>query len=101
MARISELHYSNAYSGSTGVAEFLEVAIGANEDPADFTVGFYQADGTFGLDINLQDGLDAGLITETIDPDNGERIYVISSTNYPILLTDPDGGVQQTTKPTR
>lgn len=92
MARISELHYSNAYSATTGEAEFLEVALGANEDPADFTVGFYQADGSFGIDINLQDGLDDGLITEVIDPDNGEKVYVISADNYPILLTDPDGG---------
>ncbi|MEJ8561674.1 Hint domain-containing protein [Yoonia sp. GPGPB17] len=91
MARISELHYSNAYSSQTGVSEFLEVALGANEDPADFTVGFYQADGSLGLDINLQDGLDDGLITEVIDPDNGEKVYVISEDNYPILLTDPNG----------
>ncbi|WP_100368664.1 Hint domain-containing protein [Yoonia maricola] len=92
MARISELHYSDAYAASTDVAEFLEVAIGANEDPADFTVGFYQANGSVGLEVNLQDGLDDGLITEVIDPDNGERVYVISADNYPIRLTDPDGG---------
>lgn len=91
MARISELHYSNAYASSSGVSEFLEVSLAPGEDPADFTVSFYQADGSHGLDVNLQDGLTAGLITEVIDPDNGERVYVISADNYPIALTDPDG----------
>jgi hypothetical protein len=92
MARISELHYSNNYAASFGEPEFLEVALGASEDPADFTVSFYQSDGSHGIDVNLQDGLNAGLITEVIDPENNEKVYVISSDNYPILLTDPDGG---------
>jgi len=46
MARISELHYSNAYASASGVAEFVEVALAPGEDPADFTVSFYDADGT-------------------------------------------------------
>ncbi len=78
MARISELHYSNAYAASSGEAEFLEVALNASEDPADFMVGFYQSDGSHGLDVNLQDGLTAGLITEIIDLENNEKVYVIS-----------------------
>jgi len=92
MARISELHYSNDYSADTGINEFLEVALSPGEDPADFTVGFYQSDGSLGLEVNLQQGVTAGLITPVFDPDNNETAYVISADNYPILLTDPDGG---------
>jgi hypothetical protein len=88
MARISELHYSNAYAASSGVAEFLEVALNPSEDPADFTVSFYQADGTVGIEIALTD---LGVVA-SVDPDNGELIYVISADNFPIFLTDPDGG---------
>ena len=88
MARISELHYSNAYAASSGVSEFLEVALGPSDDPADFVVGFYQDDGTLGIEVTLDDPL----VTVSVDPDNGEIIYVISADNFPILLTDPDGG---------
>lgn len=91
MARISELHYSNNYSTQTGVGEFLEVALQPGEDPADFTVGFYEADGTLGIEINLQQGVTDGLITPVTDPQNGEIVYVISEDNYPLFLTDPDG----------
>lgn len=88
MARISELHYSNAYARNSGVSEFLEVALGTGEDPADFTVSFYQSDGSVGFEITLDDPR----ITMTVDPDNGEFIYVLSADALPILLTDPDGG---------
>ena len=88
MTRISELHYSNAYAGSSGQAEFLEIALGPNEDPADFTVSFYQANGSVGFEISLDDPA----LTPTIDPQNGEVIYVIASDQFPIFLTDPDGG---------
>lgn len=88
MARISELHYSNAYANTSGVSEFLEVALNASEDPADFTVSFYQANGSVGIEIPLTS---AGVQT-SVDPDNGELIYVISADFFPILLTDPDGG---------
>lgn len=88
MARISELHYSNAYAAQTGVAEFLEVALNPAEDPANFTVSFYNADGTVGIEIPLDDpGVQVSL-----DPDNNELVYVISADNFPIQLTDPDGG---------
>ena len=88
MARISELHYSNALAASSGVDEFLEVALGASDDPADFTVSFYQADGSVGIEISL----DTTGVVVAVDPDNGEVTYVISASNFPILLTDPDGG---------
>ncbi|MEP5153693.1 Hint domain-containing protein [Planktotalea sp.] len=88
MARISELHYSNAYAASSGVAEFLEVALNPSEDPADFTVSFYQANGTVGIEIPLTHPD----VQTSVDPDNGELIYVISADDFPIFLTDPDGG---------
>lgn len=88
MARISELHYSNAYARNSGVSEFLEVALGPNDDPANFTVSFYQSNGDVGEEIALND---PG-VTSSIDPDNGEVIYIISADNFNIFLTDPDGG---------
>ncbi len=87
MARISELHYSNAYARNSGVSEFLEVALGNGEDPADFTVSFYEANGSVGFEITLDDPR----VTMSVDPDNGEFIYVLSADNLPILLTDPNG----------
>lgn len=86
MARISELHYSDAYASSSGVSEFLEVALQPGEDPADFTVSFYQVDGSVGIEIALDDPL----VQTSIDPDNGELVYVISADDFPILLTGPD-----------
>lgn len=88
MARISELHYSNAYANRSGVSEFLEVALSPAEDPADFTVSFYQANGQVGLEVPLTHPD----VQVSIDPDNGEVIFVISADNFNILLTDPDGG---------
>lgn len=88
MARISELHYSNAYANSSGVSEFLEVALNGSDDPNDFIVSFYQADGSVGIEIPLTHPD----IQVSVDPDNGETIYVISADDFPILLTDPNGG---------
>ncbi|WP_171211716.1 Hint domain-containing protein [Ruegeria sp. HKCCA5426] len=88
MARISELHYSNAYAAQTGVAEFLEVSLSPSEDPSDFTVSFYQANGTVGIEIPLDDPS----VQVFTDPDNGEQVFVISADDFPILLTDPNGG---------
>lgn len=87
MARISELHYSNAYARASGVSEFLEVSLGANQDPADFTVSFYQANGNVGVEVQL----DNPLVQVSVDPDNGEIVYVISADYFNILLTDPNG----------
>lgn len=88
MARISELHYSNAYAASSGVDEFLEVALSGSDNSADFIVSFYQSDGSVGIEIPLTHPD----IQVSVDPDNGETIYVISAADFPILLTDPDGG---------
>jgi len=88
MARISELHYSNSLASRSGVAEFLEVALGPDDDPANFTVSFYEANGTLGLELSLDDPR----VTVNVDPDNGEVVYTLSADNLPILLTDPDGG---------
>ena len=88
MARISELHYSNAYAANSGVSEFLEVSLRPDEDPADFTVSFYQANGQVGIEIPLDDPS----VQVTVDPDNNEIVYVISADDFPILLTDPNGG---------
>ncbi len=88
MPRISELHYSNAYANSSGVSEFLEVSLGPSDDPANFTVSFYQASGAVGVEITL----DHPWVQVTVDPDNGEVNYVISADYFDIRLTDPDGG---------
>ncbi len=88
MARISELHYSNAYAASSGESEFLEVALRSDELPENFTVSFYQANGQVGIEIPL----DHPDVQFTIDPDNNEKVYVISADDFPILLTDPNGG---------
>ena len=88
MARISELHYSNAYAKSSGVSEFLEVALDPSDDPADFTVSFYNSNGLVGDEITLSDpGVQVAL-----DPETNEMIYVISADNFNLYLTDPDGG---------
>lgn len=88
MARISEMHYSNAYARVSGVDEFLEIALSPQEDPADFTASFYDRDGTLNLAVPLDD---AG-VQVSYDADADEYVYVISAAVYPIALTDPDGG---------
>ncbi|MEM6308637.1 MAG: Hint domain-containing protein [Pseudomonadota bacterium] len=88
MARISELHYSNALARNSGVSEFLEVALGPSDNPSDFVVSFYQANGSVGIEINLSD---PG-VSVAVDPDNNEITFVISADVFPVLLTDPDGG---------
>lgn len=89
MARISELHYSNAYARDSGVAEFVEVALSPGEDPADFVVSLYNTDGSHGRDIRLNE---PG-VTMTTDPETGENVYVLSGDQFNFLLTDPDSTV--------
>ncbi|SMP17455.1 Hint domain-containing protein [Shimia sagamensis] len=86
MARISELHYSNAYARSSGVEEFLETALAHDENPRDFVVSFYQADGSVGVEIPLSHPD----VSAVIDPDTNEQVFVISASHFPVLLTDPD-----------
>ncbi len=88
MARISEMHYSNAWASSTGISEFLEVALSPGDDPADFTVGFYQHTGTQGIAIPLTHPD----VIVVFDPQTNETTYTISADFFPILLTDPNGG---------
>ncbi|MEM6619315.1 MAG: Hint domain-containing protein [Pseudomonadota bacterium] len=87
MARISEMHYSNAYANQSGVQEFLEVSLATTEDPADFSVSFYQDDGSLYLTVPLDD---PGVIV-TYDPDSNENVYVIDGDVFNVRLTDPDG----------
>lgn len=87
MARISELHYSNAYAQRSGVEEFLETALAPNEAPGDYVVSFYQADGSVGIEIPLTHPD----VLASVDPDTNEQVLVISASHFPILLTDPDG----------
>jgi hypothetical protein len=86
MPRISELHYSDAYAARSGIAEFVEIALGAADNPADYTVTLYQANGTPGLELRLDDPR----ITRVVDPDNGEVLFILSADNLPFKLTDPD-----------
>lgn len=62
--------------------------MGPGDDPADYTVSFYEANGTVGLEVPLDDPD----VQFSIDAENGEYIYVISAANFPLALTDPDGG---------
>ncbi|CUH78833.1 hypothetical protein TRM7557_02064 [Tritonibacter multivorans] len=87
MARISELHYSNAYANSSGVSEFLEVALRPRDDAADFVVSFYNQDGSVGLEVPLTHPD----VIVTPDLDNDEMVYVISADHFNMFLTDPDG----------
>lgn len=88
MARISELHYSNAYASSSGVNEFLEVSLAPDEMRANYVVAFYQSNGQQGLTVTL----DNAAIQTSIDAETGETVLVISADDFPIYLTDPDGG---------
>ncbi|MEM7189219.1 MAG: Hint domain-containing protein [Pseudomonadota bacterium] len=90
MARISELHYSNAFAGSSGIPEFAEVALAIGEDPADFSLALYEANGSQGMVIALSD-VPAGDVT--FDADANENVFVLSgdASAFGFRLTDPDG----------
>lgn len=86
MARISELHYSDAYAANSGVSEFVEVALSSGESAADFSVAFYNASGRFGLVVSLTDPR----VSSSYDPASGETVYVLSADMLPMTLTDPN-----------
>lgn len=88
MARISEMHYSNAYASKSGVQEFLELSLDPSEDPADYTASFYNHNGNLILEVNLAEAD----VRVSYDADSDENVYVITHEAYGILLTDPDGG---------
>lgn len=88
MARISEIHYSDAVEANTGTSEFVEVALGAGEDPNDFLISLYEADGSVGLQVSLNDPL----ISTFIDEDSGEQVFVISSDDFNYSLSDATSG---------
>ncbi|MFS4437720.1 Hint domain-containing protein [Paracoccaceae bacterium GXU_MW_L88] len=82
-AFISEINYK---SGVTP-PEYVEIALGPGDDPADFIVSFYRNNGelhTSGLSTtgNLQNGeLSLASLSGTPDPDNPEwTIYTVAST---------------------
>lgn len=86
MARISEIHYSNAFARRSGEEEFLEVALDPDLDPADFTVSFYDASGALVAEIPLDDPN----VQVTFDQDSQENVYVIQNGDFDIVFSDPD-----------
>lgn len=86
MARISEIHHADPYATSSGISEFIEVSLSASEYPADYSVGYYNSDGTQYIAISLDD---PG-VTVTYDADADEYVYVISSDVFGVLVTDND-----------
>lgn len=90
MARISEIHYSNAYASSSGEEEFLEVVLSPAEqaNEADYTVSFYGTNGNVIGEFTL-DSLPASLVT--FDAETNEYVYVLPVSYTGIFLTDPGG----------
>ncbi|MEO1679180.1 MAG: Hint domain-containing protein [Pseudomonadota bacterium] len=98
MPRISELHYSSAYAQASGVAEFVEVALGPDEDPAGLSLGLYGADGVQKFAVALS----APGVRMTVDPNTGDHLYTVSADtfSFPIAFraialvdTTPEGAV--------
>ncbi|MDO6591292.1 MULTISPECIES: Hint domain-containing protein [Rhodobacterales] len=83
MAFISEIHYQNSYASSSGVSEFVEVSLTADEAAraADFDLTTYNLDGTVIDTFNLAS------ITPVIDPVTGLYVY-----SFDTVTTDPNGG---------
>lgn len=83
MAFISEIHYKNSYANTSGVDEFVEISLTADEAlrASDFTLTTYNLDGTPIDTFNL------GSITPVIDPVTGLYVY-----SFDTVTTDPNGG---------
>lgn len=98
MARISEMHYSNALASSSGIPEFLEIALSPAErmQAGNFTASFYNSNGALIAEFVLTD---ARFVEEGTGPDpnvffdsaSNEWNYVIASDVFGTFLTDPDG----------
>lgn len=82
MAFISEIHYKNSYANSSGVDEFVEISLTAEEAlrASDFTLTTYNLDGTPIDTFNL------GSISPVIDPVTGLYVY-----SFDTVTTDPNG----------
>lgn len=83
MAFISEIHYKNSYANTSGVDEFVEISLTADEAlrASDFTLTTYNLDGTPIDTFNL------GSVTPVIDPVTGLYVY-----SFDTVTTDPNGG---------
>lgn len=75
MAFISEIHYADSVRSSTGVNEFVEVALTADEFArvSDFDIASYNSDGTAIATTNLS------TLTPTLDPSSGLYVFVFEA----------------------
>lgn len=82
MAFISEIHYQNSYASSSGVQEFVEISLTADEAArdGDFTLTTYNLDGT------PIDTFVLSSITPVVDPVTGLHVY-----SFNTITTDPNG----------
>ncbi|MFY0616475.1 Hint domain-containing protein [Shimia sp.] len=87
MARINELHFSNTFSATNGVEEFLEVSLAHTENPDNYIVSFYQTDGSVGIEIPLSHPE----VLVSVDPDSNMRKLVITASRFPVLQVHPNG----------
>ncbi len=87
MARISEQQYFNACARGLEVGGVLKTTLTYNENPANYVASFYQSDGTVGIEIPLSHPN----VQISRTPDANEQDFIISASQFPILLTDPEG----------
>lgn len=74
MARISEI-YEESYVG------FFEIALSPGEDPADFDLALHSSSFNTQV-ISLTDPA----VVVTVDPDSGETVYVINSSDFGFIM---------------
>lgn len=88
MARISEIHYSDDTVAETGVGEYVEVALGASDDPNDFLISLYEQDGSEGMQISLSDPS----IQTFLDEKSGEMVYLLRAADFNFALSEDESG---------